>query len=177
VVFISERDKAGNTTLLQAASHGQLSIVQWLLQTGRSSIDEANTQGTSLLVAANNGHALTVKWLLRDGRSHITEVSLVNHTALHLACKSEFGELPMWLLTVARVDPCVPSNGGGTVLMWAARANNAFMVAGLLADGRSDPDYEDVFGCTALNGGVQEKMSRFTHLPGSHGWRIPSVEN
>jgi len=88
----SERSESKMTPLLWAALHGNVKMVQFLLENG-SSLSELQDDGsTALIWAAKNGHVTLLKWLLSRG---CTLSEKTKNGSTPLLCAAKEGEVEM----------------------------------------------------------------------------------
>jgi len=66
----------GATALHDAAHHGQLAVVQWLVQDAKADVAAVTGNGvTALHIAAEKGDLAMVQWLMQDAKADVAAVA------------------------------------------------------------------------------------------------------
>jgi ankyrin repeat protein len=138
----------GETALLFASMHGDISAVSALLDNG-SDADAKHEDGwTGLLLAAVNGHAAVVQALLEKGAAVDTKEELMGQTALIWAVKGGHGATVKALLK-AGANVNARDKFGGTALTRAASLGKT-AVAKTLIEAGADINAREYDGDTAI---------------------------
>lgn len=137
-------DRAGTTLLMFAAGHGNLQLVDFLVQS-RANLQKKNSYGdTATAIAALRGHLAIVRRLVEAG----ADIAGTGWNPLHYAAFSGHGDIVAFLAGKgAPLD--APAPNGQTALMLAAKSGHADAVRALV-DADADLDLEDPQGQSAL---------------------------
>ena len=159
-----------NTALLAAASHGDVSEVQRLINEGADVQLGDNAGWPPIIWAAREGHNEVVKLLLEHGANpNVVETGNSNMTPLHWAATSDNVDCVRMLLENG-ADVNRSTTYGYTALMMAANSASPQLVQ-LLLDYKPDLDLRNNEGQTAL-AFVKVSRDRPSHLDlaGSGNW-------
>ena len=92
--------RSNETPLHAAAQYGRLPVVQWLVQQGGATVNQADIEGaTCLHDAAREGQLPVVEWLVMKGGASVNQINTEsNETPLSVAVQC--GQLPVvqWLV-------------------------------------------------------------------------------
>lgn len=141
---VNTADRAGTTLLMIAARHGNLDLLQTLLN-NRASINRRNQFGDSaLLLATLNARFDASKLLMEKG----AELNPAGWTPLHYAVFGGDPEiLSLLIARGAKLDARAPN--GQTALMVAVKLGKLDLVK-MLIDADADMDLADYEGISAL---------------------------
>lgn len=172
----------------RAAAHNHISIVKYLLDDCKVSVDLQDlSKQTALHCAAANGHAEIVERLLQSGAT-TSKVDIEGRTALHYAAGHGKSNIVEFLLGKSTGDVAIQDQDGQTALHFAAKRGHKVAVQTLLKTIPSDlekteyADKPDGKKHTALQfaagygsqGVVEEllKVNANVHAKDSRGWRV-----
>jgi len=124
----------GATPFLQAALHGHLPIVQYLVDL-RVDINEGDSSGdTAVMHAAGGGHLDVVKWLV-ENKADLKLHSKSGSTAVHRATTAGHLEVTKYLLSLPEFeDVNATTTRGCTALHYAARNKHIEIVKWLVEE-------------------------------------------
>ncbi|XP_055009758.1 KN motif and ankyrin repeat domain-containing protein 1-like [Boleophthalmus pectinirostris] len=117
----AKASQAGQTALMLAVSHGNLEMVQALLEQGAEVNLQDDEGSTALMCASEHGHKEIVKFLLQQPNCDATLTDSDESTALSIALEGGHKEIAMLLYAHANfskgntgtsVDPTPPSSPG-----------------------------------------------------------------
>lgn len=132
-VDVNSKNIEGNTPLFVATQHGQLEVVEALLDCGAEVNERNQLHMTALILAAAMGRADLVELLLKHDANPTAEMES-GSTALYLAAETGAEEVVNQLLTYgATVDAAIED--GSTPLYIAAQNGFDTIVENLLNDG------------------------------------------
>jgi uncharacterized protein len=136
-VDVNAAEPDGTTALHWAAHHGDLDIVDALIQKGANA-NAVNRYGiTPLWLAAENGNTDVVAALLRAGADPLATRYDSGETALMIAAKGGYIPVLQQLLTFGADPNAVDAVRHQTALMWAAGEGHSDVVRLLVAAGAS----------------------------------------
>ncbi|CAO3627344.1 unnamed protein product [Cunninghamella blakesleeana] len=140
----------GLRPLHYAASQGQLSAVQFLIEKCEVTVDAIDYNGeTALLKAACSGHFEVVKYLILHADANIFQQDKDGWSALHNSCSYGHLEMVQFLLSNS-VDVNIKSRMDHTPLINAATKGHLNLVQHLVYKANADPFCKNKFGETAF---------------------------
>jgi ankyrin repeat protein len=151
---ITMRDELGNTALMEAAYSDNVALVQFLLHTKISQINDADNDGNTALHHAASENALSCVKHLISGKAKISLKNNKNETPLHIAAMNGYVEavdlLVKALIKNNNVDALNSLDVNDfTPLHWAAIKGHAIVVS-LLANAKAALNTLDKDGHTPL---------------------------
>ena len=148
-------DKDGKTVLHYAVEHNCLTVVKYLVLTGKCDpILAANKYGnTVLLFAATNGTLDTVKYLIHNHKCDPKVTDKNGKTVFHYAV--EHINILKYLTSECNCDPMVTDKNGKTVLHYAA-GEHIKILKYLTSECNFDPMITDKNGKTVLHYAVED---------------------
>ncbi|RIA83449.1 Glycosyltransferase Family 2 protein [Glomus cerebriforme] len=161
-VNIDLQDIEGESALYQAASMGQVEVVDILIYANANVESYNNENITPLIIAAYHGHADVCRVLIDHGHANINFQDKSHKTALSLTCYEGHIEVAKILLVRgANVD--ITDQYGWTALMFAAFNGHA-EVCQLLLEYNSDSLIKTSNGKTAVTLAKDAKHSHVSNL-------------
>jgi ankyrin repeat protein len=111
--------ESGTGMIHKIATDGQLTIMEWLLETDPSQIDAlSHYNRTPLHLAVDMGHIEVAKLLISRG-CNVNAVTLGGLTPLHFASRNGLPEIVRLLLQIPEVDADIESTERQTAFMLA----------------------------------------------------------
>lgn len=149
-------DNFGNSTLINAASHGHAAIVQSVLSMPSIDINAKNGQrDTALTLAARQGHITIVQSLLSKTGIHVNAVNDMGNTALILAANNGHAIIVQRLLSMPNIDINAKNLRGDTAFILATRQGHITIVHSLLSMTDIHVNAKNDYGNTALIDALQ----------------------
>jgi ankyrin repeat protein len=133
---VNVQDNYGETPLITAATHGQLTVVQTLLAKG-AEVDAVDSQmETALMKAVFGMHTQVVQTLLASG-ANVNAKNYMGITALMMATHEAYMDMEILeLLLSSGADVNAKDNNGRTALMFqVSHSDDVNVLAALLARG------------------------------------------
>uniref|UniRef100_A0A914DTG8 Uncharacterized protein n=1 Tax=Acrobeloides nanus TaxID=290746 RepID=A0A914DTG8_9BILA len=119
-----ERAKDNDSqTVLHWAAHGNLDVVQWLVEHGKANVDATDNYGRTVLNWAARDNLNAVQWLVEHGKANVDATDNKGQTVLLWAAQENEWDVVKWLVEHGKANVEATDNYGQTVLHWAARDN------------------------------------------------------
>ncbi|KAM0717822.1 hypothetical protein Q7P37_006154 [Cladosporium fusiforme] len=150
---VHQKDTAGSTPLIYAASNGNSSIVDLLLDTDGIDANAADNDGQTALIQAVKGGHLRATEVLLSGRVNVN-LNLQDwkgRTALSYAATHADTSVLGLLLSHGQVELDLKDGQGRTPLSFAASTKKSYNIIALLRSGTVDPDSRDKDDRTPLS--------------------------
>lgn len=145
--LIQSSNRGGLLPLNQAASHGRVAAIHWLIAQGASVHNSGPARTPAVLSAAEHGHTPVLKALLEKGASP-DQTSEIEATALQRAAQNGHSEFVEVLLEHnASID--LANSDGSTPLLLSAKNGHAEIVRTLLKH-HANPSLATKAGFTPL---------------------------
>lgn len=148
--YTNLRDKEGNTTLIFASAKGYLDLVKFLVEKGKSNVNDKNNEGiTALMAACDKENLDIVKYLVAEGGSNINDKTIDGITALIVACfKGNLNIIKYLVAKGANIND--KTNNGDTALLFSCEKGNLDIVKYLITEGGANINDKNNNGDTAL---------------------------
>lgn len=124
--------------LYEAASHGHVDMVSWLLRNGADLEARSQYQGTALHASAANGYSAVVQYLLEYG-ADIEAQDNAGWTPLHCAAKDGHEEVVRLLLQKG-ANIAARTHDGGSVLFHAVAGGHVAVARAMIEHGAEIED-------------------------------------
>ncbi|KAJ6016529.1 hypothetical protein N7540_011120 [Penicillium herquei] len=158
-IQVDSRDATGRTPLIMAASLGEISVSNRLLESNAAINAEDEEKWTSLCWAASNGHDQAVEFLLRVPGVCVDHKDRQGRTPFSIAAKRGFIHI-MHLLINNGADPHLPDKEGHSGFWWFLSVRR---------------DSIDEFPNRLIRSGLDRTVNPFD-LPGLI-WSLPTPNN
>jgi hypothetical protein len=136
--------------LCQAAAHGKLDVVRYLVSDLGADVNQADDQGyTPLFVAAQKGHLAVVRCFIKELGADVNKATKGGATPLFMAAQDGLLAIVQCLVKELGADVNLTRKDGATVLMVAAHEKHHRMVAYLMRHGADPQATAPRFGTAA----------------------------
>ena len=148
---INKVDEYGNTTLFNAASRGNLKVVQVVLGHPKIQLNKPTIDGsTPLYIASQEGHEDIVSTLLATSDILVNKGNAEGISPLQVAAKKGHLSITVLILNHYKIDPNLPDYQDITPLIEATMEGNEPIVAKILLHPRTEANKPTWSGKTAL---------------------------